>query len=85
MKRLTVFVMALFFALSAHGHTDDSLNKNGCHQGKRDVAYHCHEGVLKDRRFKSEEEAKKALIQARITAKNQGTSGSFDPPDVEPS
>lgn len=51
------------------------LSKDGCHEDKRFGEYHCHEGVLKDRRFKTEDEARQALIQAAITPRKKSSAG----------
>ncbi|MDJ0654711.1 MAG: hypothetical protein QNJ40_11180 [Xanthomonadales bacterium] len=84
MFRFMVLALALAFAGSAYGHSEAPLNKDGCHKGKRHQDYHCHQGELKDRRFKNEQEARRALIQARIAAKGESSAGQPEG-DVDPS
>lgn len=64
--------LTLPFAAWSHNAT---LNKDGCHKGKRHADYHCHAGPLKDRSYASEEEAKKAMILEAISPKKKSSAG----------
>ena len=79
MRRLTLLTLAaaLSTPLAVLAHSE-ALNKDGCHEGKRAPDYHCHEGALKDRRYKSKEEAEKALIREAITPKKKSSAGESD-------
>lgn len=78
--RSTTFIAlaaALALPMAAWSHSEP-LNKDGCHEDKRFGEYHCHDGVLKDRRFKSEDEARQALILESITPQKQSSAGEAE-------
>jgi endonuclease YncB( thermonuclease family) len=64
MPRLLMFIVALtglsLVAPAAWAHKG-SLDDLGCHKDRQSSYYHCHEGLLKDRKFAQKTGAKRAI------------------------
>jgi len=66
MKKSYVLLALLIASAAGLGaNHGGGLDKNGCHNNKKDGTYHCHQGPLKGRSFASKAEAEKEHEKAK--------------------
>ena len=72
MTRLGLAVAALLFASTLAWAHPGGIDKYGCHNDKKAGEYHCHEGSLKDKTYKSQDTMLKAHPEMRTADKKTG-------------
>jgi hypothetical protein len=72
MTRFALALAAIMLTATLAWAHPGGLDKHGCHNDTKAKEYHCHEGALKDKTYKSQDTMLKAHPEMRTADKKSG-------------